>query len=709
MKEQQDQQYRRTFFSEQNESMLYGMLSKNFQQRLGSQLNEKQSSHLERGLEFYMSEVFQAKSGAPIQSLNKEVLSATASEFTEYLQRQELVTTANPQMFQDASQRFDRMQQDRQRSLEAPRPTVPDYVQSVPLKEDDSISAMTLFEEAKKRRNLEMNVQADAEQQRRSTSAAAPIYLESDSKQRPDPRAIYDKPLDLVVAGQSFESLGRGDGNPTIARPGSTPSQRGSLQQDMLIKQEDIQSYKEVEYNLSIYSADRKWEMASNIEENRFNFSVNLYSGNSPNGLSIMPKGAARFKNIVRIEFVKAVIPIEVTEMIVRKVSNATNPDALTTAAIAASEAAANNGLSGAIVSATATINAMSVLRSYQTLVGSATMTPSGTIPVAIPFVYDTAYLRNIFAYPFVTLNISELDTNTYGTSTTMDNAFGILQYDSNWTDNTTSLGFTSLIPKHMKCQRVYSPTPLATLNKMSIRLQQPNGSLVNSTSDTIDISGIALSDQTGLSAYFNSLVDIGGTPYYDNGLGEYIFIDCKQWFTRYQYVVGDTIQIRNVTSANTTNVMTDFLSFLQRSSGHTIVGTAYTNPITQAVKDAISYAVYGTNTLTGFPNQRIIVPAIPGTSGTNVSISLNDGCNTAGYARFIIIRGRFADPTSGLTQVSPYGNITSNTTFSALLGNTPAVIVPGKLINLSRQTQFIFRIVTREYDSTSLVRPDNL
>ena len=53
------------------------MLSKNFQQRLGSPLNEKQSSRLERALEHYMSEVIQANPGTPVQTLNKEVLQAT--------------------------------------------------------------------------------------------------------------------------------------------------------------------------------------------------------------------------------------------------------------------------------------------------------------------------------------------------------------------------------------------------------------------------------------------------------------------------------------------------------------------------------------------------------------------------------------------------------------------------------------------------------
>ena len=170
--------------------MLYGMLSQNFQQRLGSNLSDTQASRLERALEHYMSEVFETNPNLPVQTLNKEVISATASDFTDYIQRKDSVATATPQMFQDASQRYDQLQQDRQRSLEAPRPAIPDYVQPMVIKEDDSVSALSLFEEAKKRRNMEVNAQAEEQLVRRNTSANQPIYSEGAPQQRPDPRAL---------------------------------------------------------------------------------------------------------------------------------------------------------------------------------------------------------------------------------------------------------------------------------------------------------------------------------------------------------------------------------------------------------------------------------------------------------------------------------------------------------------------------------------
>jgi hypothetical protein len=663
--------------------MLYGMLSNNFQKQLGSQLTEKQTSRLERALEHYMGEVFQNNASLPIQNLNKEVLAVTASDFSDYLQRQDAVANAPVNTFQETSQRYDQIQADRQRSMEPPRPSIPDYVQPMIIKEDDSVSALSLFEEAKKRRNIETNAQAEEQLARRANSAMQPIYLEQ-PQDRPDPRTMFDKPLDIVIAGSNRELSGRADVNPTLARPGPTVALRGTLQQDVLIKQEDIQSYKETEYNLSIYSADRNWELDVNNTETRYNFSVNLNS-NSSTGVNMQPKAANRFKNIVRIEFVKAIIPIEVTDIVVRKIGSIQTPD-LMQALVNAQAIAITSVNAGVSVASTAAAN-LSAYNLQLTKDINTLLTP-GTLK------YDTTYLKSIYSYPFITLNISELDTNTYGTSSSMDNAFGILQYDSNWTDNTDSLGFASLIPKHMKCQRIYSPTPLATLNKMTIRLQQPSGSLLNANSDTIDISGIFLSKTTSIRSYFTNEMDLSGTVYSDT-VGEYIWLDCKKWFSRYQFAIGDKIHIKNLSSIQPTPAIYDLMSFLQNSDGLTIAGFAWAREIT--VEEKARDIADSTYSLTN------------GLRNTIAEYVLIDGLNDAGYSRFIIVRGQFNDPTTGSTLVKPYGGAVDNTAVSTAMLSGSSKIIPGKLINLSRQTQLIFRVITREYDSTSLIRPDNL
>jgi hypothetical protein len=98
-----------------------------------------------------------------------------------------------------------------------------------------------------------------------------------------------------------------------------------------------------------------------------------------------------------------------------------------------------------------------------------------------------------------------------------------------------------------------------------------------------------------------------------------------------------------------------------------------------------------------------MVVDIAYNTSTTSVSL----GSNSAGYAHYIIVRSLFADPTTGSTSVKPFGGSADNTTLSTFLKSY--TFTTGRLINLSHQTQFIFRIITRDYDSASLMRPDNL
>ena len=472
-----------------------------------------------------------------------------------------------------------------------------------------------------------MSSQMEMQLAKRTASASQSIYAKETVQQRPDPRQLFDQPLDMVVRGTEMprELPGRGDGNPTIAHSGDNgTANRGSLQQDILIKQQDIQAYKETEYNLSIYSADRKWEFNTNAGENRYNFHVNLYSGNPTNGVSVAPKGTARFRNITRIEFVKAIMPIEGLDVI--------------------------------------------------TLKNSATIGDN-----------NTSLFSTVFSLPFVALSIDELDNNNYGTNSYVDKAFGLLQYDANWISDANAgsisggtidydpalsgnRGFVSMIPKHLKCQRVYTPTPLATLTKLSIRLQRPDGTLLSDTLDTLDVSGVFFSNSA--ATYVSTAYTTVSNSYYLDTSGEFIWIDTRTNFSRFTVAQGDRIVIRNLSISTPTKAQTDFLNYLQREAGHFVVNLASLRYVSAAPK----------------PQQQV-----------------NDGANQL----FIVIRNQFNDPTTGSIALLPFGGQATNTT----LGTSIVALnfSPGRLLNLSHQTQLIFRVITRDYDSTSLVRPDNL
>jgi hypothetical protein len=89
------------------------------------------------------------------------------------------------------------------------------------------------------------------------------------------------------------------------------------------------------------------------------------------------------------------------------------------------------------------------------------------------------------------------------------------------------------------------------------------------------------------------------------------------------------------------------------------------------------------------------------------------DGANAVGYANLIIVRTPHVDPTTGSVLVQPFGG--SDTAMDALASAVNGALITAqtytgaKLINLTHQTNLVFRIITRELDPAARVRPDNL
>jgi hypothetical protein len=454
----------------------------------------------------------------------------------------------------------------------------------------------------------------------------------------PDPRRIFMKDvLDGNPAGQqnqgtSLESLLRPSsydadnssaGNATLALP-SARTTRAPRPQDTIIPQDDVLTYKENEYNLFMYSADRDWLSGNPTLQNRYNFTVNFDPANNRAGQLFGVNAAAsiKFKNITRIEFVKAILPVEGLESIMRK--------------NAASMASVN---------------------------------------------YDVSLNVNILSFPYLNLYVKELDTNSYGTDYNFERAFGVLQYDANWiSDNTvtTKGGYLAMIPKFLKCQKVYTPTPLSTLQKLTLRLERPDGSLVSDIQDTLDISGV-FSSSGSSGAYMGPLggaytANITGTKYADAS-ANYIWLETSSYFSRFSVAQGDRIRLRGLTFPSTysgdAGALADLLNWLN-TTDHLVIGTAWSNR-------------------------------------TSTVVYYKDGWNQVGYSKYIIIQTRMNDPTTGSVTPVNYGSLSSSTniTFlSKLCGNT---LTAGRLLNLNHQTHFVFRVITRDMDSTSRLRPDNL
>lgn len=631
------------FLSGKNEVMLVRLLDSDFQRRVGGDLSQKQKERLGKTVKHYMTEIYGKNPREPVQYLNKEVLQSVVPDFMSYLRRNSGPTVAeedegNVALRMDINSRFDQIQNDRQGGG-ASAPAAPDFRMSLDM---DGPSPLSRFEEIKRAREAEaqreteraaamraagampsndivltasakagqgsMNqfVTSDVdfrtgvdaakardqlalimrEAERSVSNAAGPLYPQG-AQTLPDARRV------LLAEGPPPlpRQLGIANANPTLAIA-DVYRERPVLPQDVLKPQDDIVAYKETEHNLFIYSADRDW--VSNNTENRYNFSVSFDPANNRPGFGFSPAANVKFKNITRIEFVKAIMPVE----------------------------------------------ACDVLPSY-----------SGST-------YTTGLSPNIFSYPYLQVRIPELNTNGYGTNDGLNNAFAAISYEAYWTADSAAAnrGYTRMIPKFLKCQKTFSPTPLATLNKLTFEIQRPDGSLVCTSKDTMDLAG----------AYMPT-TDGAGTSLYVAAGFDWIWLNTSTWFNRFAVSQGDRIIIKNVglnatlaANANATN----FLAFLTRDEGHLV------SDIGQI---------------------------------TNSAADFTTGPNAVGYANGIVIRNNFVDPSTGSTSVSSW------VTAIGAAVNTDPTFTKGRLINMNHQIQIILRVITRDMDATTKLRPDNL
>jgi hypothetical protein len=384
------------------------------------------------------------------------------------------------------------------------------------------------------------------------------------------------------------------------------PADNLALQpKDFLQPQEDVIKYREAEYNLVLNSKDRNW--LKNTKENRYNFSVMLDSASRAQGTGMQPTIQNRLRNIVRIEFVKALLPVEGLDVVIPKIP------------------------------------------------GSSSCTPEP----------ENGFV-SVLGMPSVTVVMDEeKDANTIGTSDAVNKSLAVCQYDATWrsdhfnTNKDLNRGYTLFIPKFMKAQRVYAPTPLANLQRMSFQLLNPEDQILSKAPDSVAISQIIRGD------------DVAGTSCYatDN---QYIFLKTSEYFPLWSFSQTDRIKLGGLVFVDTSSTIqaagNELIKWLQRDEGHIVVGIAN------------------------------------GTVG-----AATDGGNPCGYANFIVIRNRMTTNTAtGLCNLDPFSS-DDDSFFANSFTPYPVGYEGAGALNLSRQVQLVLRVITREYDPTTNVRPDNV
>ena len=646
-----------TFFHEKNEAMIQRVLYSDICRRTGGDLNEKQASRLMKTVKHYMSEVYRVKGDSTsVTLMNKEVLQVVLPDYLMYMERtargsgRSVVSDIEigpgpvrgpqeqgqliqehqyiedaPRGRMDIDTAFGKLQASRQQGVARP-PEMADFRLSL---QDEGPVPTDVFERIKQDRQDEAIRQASGQQKfasatdtfsrdkRRAQDESEMAFAEAERKQLEARAAAAKEKQENLPMPPDMRALFMGNTQNLERTATVRPEAPASRQQLIITREPSSIEYKENELNLFVYSGDRDWT-SDGSTETRYNFSVAFNPNNLATSLRLSPASTVKFRNIVRIELVKAIMPGE-------------------------------------------SLDSM-VTRTYS---GSA-------------FTYSIPYNINALSFPYVQVRIPELDNNIFGTNLGLNAAFGVLQYDANWiydTSNNNTRGYLAMIPKFLKCQKVYSPAPLATLQKLSFRFERPDGTLLSTVSDTLDIKQINSSKEIAATVAFpygyDATVEAGTSA-------AYYFLQTKTYFNELAVTKGDRILIKNlIWSASPTGTaqkqIDDLTRYLQDDSGFIVVDTGY---------------------------------------GASIgSIAL--GANSQGYCNYIIVRGRFTDPSTGTTATDTLGKAADPSTPGSLsvitsFMNTTGLIF-GRLLNQSHQVQVALRVITREMDSTSIIRPDNL
>jgi hypothetical protein len=603
------------FLNGTNYAKILGFLRDKYGKPFGGRLPEKADARLAKVVQHYMEEVNRIQGSKPVGVLTQEVLKESSRSMDDWVKKQatglpSAITTVGAfpkvdddytRLFSDTTTNYERMMSDR-----APPPTV---VPDVP----DFRTPSDMLESTEDPILLMQRAQKQREEQMRAMGIQPPA---------PPPAASGPAPVSAPPTLKIVDDPAPTANKPTPPQAELPPPRLAPRPQDYIIPQEDVVKYQETEYNIFLTSSDRDW--LRNTSENRYNFSINFNTGSKRIGFPFSPAVQNRFRNIQRIEFVKAIVPIESLTSLVKVLSG-----------------------------------------------------PA----------YDTTRVVNVFSLPFAQVRIAELNNNGFSTNPEEDNTFAIVQYDTTWSSDLvsqavqgttpaailTKSGYTGMIPKFLKCQKIYTPTPLGSLNRLTIRMERHNNTLLSEDSDVWSLSAICMSGD------FSRIAAAGGAgTVYDidsaNLENSYIFLQTSTWFPYSAVGEGDNIVIQGYAPAPTSAAALDFTNWINDEAGHYVVATAYV---------------------------------------TDAGV-LTDGRNNAGYNNVIILRTRFASPSTGaVTRVGAYfgGSLTAENTLAAALDNsgTQPVLAGCALIDMSRQTHFVLRVITRDMDSASNIRPDNV
>jgi len=296
-----------------------------------------------------------------------------------------------------------------------------------------------------------------------------------------------------------------------------------------------------------------------------------------------------------------------------------------------------------------------------------------------IPF--DTRLYNGLMKYPYLLLRIDELDNVFRGTNNWVDKAFSTLLFDKVFFSSVLSTdyvsgtgtsivnstpkqgfaseynrGFMKYNPAYFEKKKFYN-NPLASLNSMSISITDPRGNFINTQSDVLTSNTIAF---TGTLDTIGSTLELNASnafPFSTHSSYKMVKIETTTYFSNRLFRIGDRILVRNFTMNTSGANNSKFQTFINREEGHTII---------------------------------------------NLDLETNGLADTNNRG---FIKNLYISPPGTLDALNQ--TVDSTTYYDSSLDFTDATY--GTLINIDLQTHLLFRIVTRDPDTSNTLKPINI
>jgi len=290
---------------------------------------------------------------------------------------------------------------------------------------------------------------------------------------------------------------------------------------------------------------------------------------------------------------------------------------------------------------------------------------------IIIPF--DNRFFIDYKSLPYIALKIDELQPLYSGTNSRINNTFAKLLFDKDHTnevivnplDNGKEIyknkysrqlkrGYSSMAPMSNE-KKTFYPAPLASLNRLTLSMLTPYGENIKNHTDVLTVNNVRFK---ALDADTDDLsLELDNTTGFPNDNIEdketyYLEIETTPFNNRV-FKLGDNVKFKGFDSPSKDDNIENFKNFINRDEGHYII---------------------------------------------NLELQVNGMNGNEGY-----IKKFYISPPGSIDYIN--GSKVGNYNISGDLKNTETC----KVINQSLQTHFVFKVVTREDDTSQFIKQINI